>query len=466
MLTEDKRSQLDGIVQKMTSDNESEDDIQFVVNDFKSKYDKPVQQEKSLLDATLQGLTNIPSSAYNVGKSMLQTVVKPVETGHNIAEIISGATGGSKNNGEAERQKWELFKQALKERYGGWSNIKNTLATDPVGLGMDASSLLTGGGSLAAKLPGMVGKVGTATANVGRAIEPFNVVKKGVGLIPTENVALGLYKSAIKPPAVTKKFTLAEQNEVLREGMNAGIMPTQFGIDKLQGLIDDINGSISSKIKMGSEQGLVISPNNIITRLDDLKAFYENMPDSAPYIEAIKKVENGLIYKGTFKYKKGIPLDKAQDMKTTIYTVLKKSYGELSDATKEANKNVARGLKEELVSIYPELKELNKQDSLYLKLEPMIEKAVGRIDKRDIMGIGTPIAGGAVASIAGGHAGATAMLLKAVLDHPNVKAYLAIALNKAKKGGIGKGMIDQRLQSYVAGKLTEFVNQEPLDNKQ
>jgi hypothetical protein len=41
MLSEDSRSRLDGIVQQMAANNESDADIQFVVSDFKSKYDTP-----------------------------------------------------------------------------------------------------------------------------------------------------------------------------------------------------------------------------------------------------------------------------------------------------------------------------------------------------------------------------------------------------------------------------------------
>lgn len=40
ILLEEDRTRLDGIVQEMIGNNESEDDIQFVVNDFKSKYGK------------------------------------------------------------------------------------------------------------------------------------------------------------------------------------------------------------------------------------------------------------------------------------------------------------------------------------------------------------------------------------------------------------------------------------------
>ena len=38
VLAEDHRKKLDEIVSQMTSNKESEDDISFVVNDFKSKY--------------------------------------------------------------------------------------------------------------------------------------------------------------------------------------------------------------------------------------------------------------------------------------------------------------------------------------------------------------------------------------------------------------------------------------------
>ena len=38
-LTEEQRKRLDGIVQEMINNEESEANIQFVVNDFKSKYE-------------------------------------------------------------------------------------------------------------------------------------------------------------------------------------------------------------------------------------------------------------------------------------------------------------------------------------------------------------------------------------------------------------------------------------------
>jgi hypothetical protein len=269
-----------------------------------------------------------------------------------------------------------------------------------------------------------------------------------------DNIPMRLYESAIKPPAPSAKFSRLDQQAVLQEGLNAGITPSQFGIDKLEGLIDDINSQITNKINTGAKNGRTVNTTDIAQRLDAAEEIFRDLPNPKPYLDAIDEVRQG------FLSSKGqtMTIDKAQKMKTSIYRVLRDSYGELSTATKEANKQIARGAKEELQLIFPELKNLNKQESLYLKLEPMIEKAAGRIDKRDLMGIGTPIAGAAVSAVAGPAAGKMAWLLKAVLDNPNMKAHLAILLNKANKGGMGKGYIDQRLATYIASKANETQN--------
>lgn len=70
MLQEQDRSKLDGIVQQMQSNNESDDYIQNVVNDFKSKYDKPspegfLQQTGNFLKSRFQNLQNVTGLGQN-----------------------------------------------------------------------------------------------------------------------------------------------------------------------------------------------------------------------------------------------------------------------------------------------------------------------------------------------------------------------------------------------------------------
>ena len=46
-LSDTQRAKLDDIVQRMAANGESDDDIQFVVNDFKTKYAAPEREQET-----------------------------------------------------------------------------------------------------------------------------------------------------------------------------------------------------------------------------------------------------------------------------------------------------------------------------------------------------------------------------------------------------------------------------------
>lgn len=90
MLTEDKRTQLDGIVQQMVANKESDQNIQAVVDDFKTKYS--TQTKGSGL------LSRIGSSLAERGKAIKESLVaskeqqiSPTQAGLNIAGQVVGA---------------------------------------------------------------------------------------------------------------------------------------------------------------------------------------------------------------------------------------------------------------------------------------------------------------------------------------------------------------------------------------
>jgi hypothetical protein len=122
-------------------------------------------------------------------------------------------------------------------------------------------------------------------------------------------------------------------------------------------------------------------------------------------------------------------------MKQGTYQALgSKAYGEVKGASIEAQKALARGLKEEIANQFPEIGNLNADESRLLDLQPVLEKAVNRISNHQLIGIGTPVAGAATQAVTGsGGAGVVAAVLKAVLDNPNVKSRLAISISKAQK---------------------------------
>jgi len=92
MLPEDKRKQLDGIVQKMVQNKESDDNIRFVVDDFKKKYTpietEPTTKKMPLLTNPQGGFgTAVKDVAVGAGKSFIRG-------GRDIANLAQGLGKG------------------------------------------------------------------------------------------------------------------------------------------------------------------------------------------------------------------------------------------------------------------------------------------------------------------------------------------------------------------------------------
>ena len=192
-------------------------------------------------------------------------------------------------------------------------------------------------------------------------------------------------------------------------------------------MIDDVNDTIRQNIVSRASKGKVIKTDAVIAKLDDLKQFYSNTIDPQPFLDDI----NALADRVKTVHGKTIPLDKAQAIKQTTYALIRKHYGEMKSLNIEAQKALARGIKDEIVRVYPEIANLNAKDSALINLQDSLERAVGRITNRDIMGIGVPIK--TTAGAVQGKPGALAGLTMGLIDTPTIKARLALALSKAKK---------------------------------
>jgi hypothetical protein len=86
---------------------------------------------------------------------------------------------------------------------------------------------------------------------------------------------------------------------------------------------------------------------------------------------------------------KDIPIKTAQEMKQGTYRAIgSKPYGELKGAETEAQKALARGLKEEIAKMAPEVRHLNAEESKMLNAMPMLERRVLREADKNITGLG------------------------------------------------------------------------------
>lgn len=306
-----------------------------------------------------------------------------------------------------------------------------------------------------------------AMRNAALAAGGTSAVTNAVGeMLPTaQKAAERMYGSALKPPP---SMDAAERRAIINTGLREGIVLDDGVVENVQKKISELNDKIAEGIKERSAAGATVDPTIVAKTTDRAlnlaktqvnpdadvaavnnarKEFLENHSTDAPYsgirpgtasdadVDAIGKMvpsgENGVT-----KIPQDIPLGDAQKLKTGTYRKLKDSYGEQASASREAQKDLARGLKEEIVKAFPEIANLNAKESALLRLESSLERFAGREGNKQLIGLGTPMA--ASAAHAMGAPVIPLTLLKAALEMPSVKSRLAIALAKAARApGVG-----------------------------
>ena len=147
-------------------------------------------------EVPLESLSNIPSSAVNTASNLAHMVAHPIDT---VKGAWDAAAGGmvnleaypvSKLTGKSHKEAVDFLTNldanpdAVKHavvtandvgghmaaRYGGWEEIKRTMAEDPVGAALDISALLSGGAGLARKAGAGPMMDAAANTRVGRAV--------------------------------------------------------------------------------------------------------------------------------------------------------------------------------------------------------------------------------------------------------------------------------------------------------
>lgn len=167
MLPEDKRVQLDDIVQQMIQNKESDSNIRFVVDDFKKKYNQPIEKRAEVenpydasfpatgketpLEAGMKAIGNVPSSTFGLVKGVVGAVAHPIQTLKGIGSIGLGGVQKVIPGEQGSEESFNQFTGLLKDRYGSLENLQKTAIDDPVGFGADVVGLFTGGAALVGK---------------------------------------------------------------------------------------------------------------------------------------------------------------------------------------------------------------------------------------------------------------------------------------------------------------------------
>ena len=245
-----------------------------------------VQQTEDvpLADVPLTALKNVPGSAVQLGKNIITPLLKPVQTAKDIYSLGESIVGVIQPGEQGNEETARAVGQFLANRYGSLNAIKNTFANDPVGILADVSILFTGGGSLAARAPGIAGKVGQGVKTVGQTIDPITQTGKVVGNVGGKvgknvlGLTTGVGSEAIKTAYAAGKTGGATQKaftDNLR-GNVSGDVAREQAISALQKMRSDK----TTKYKKGMKDiELDKTPinfdkvENIVLKFDDAKSF-------------------------------------------------------------------------------------------------------------------------------------------------------------------------------------------------
>lgn len=167
-----------------------------------------------------------------------------------------------------------------------------------------------------------------------------------------------LMQKALKPTASLVSEYKTSAPKLVQTLLDEGVSVTQAGMEKLQKLFDATNADIRDAVANAPGS---IEKNTIAARVLPTASKVAQQVNPAADLQAVgdtvEQFMNHPVYKGA------LSIPEAQAMKQGTYQQIGKKYGEVSSAAIEAQKALARGLKEEIAAEVPGLAGLNTRDS-------------------------------------------------------------------------------------------------------
>lgn len=167
-----------------------------------------------------------------------------------------------------------------------------------------------------------------------------------------------LMQSALKPTVADLKTGRAAKavDTLLERGIN----PTQGGVQQLKSHIDELNGQVEDII---SKSTATVNKADVGAHLRSTWDAFKNQVNPQADLDTIRKAWDSFKNHPALAGKLEIPIQTAQSMKQGTYAQIGKKYGQMGSAEIEAQKGLARGLKEEISKAAPEVAAINKTES-------------------------------------------------------------------------------------------------------
>lgn len=199
-----------------------------------------------------------------------------------------------------------------------------------------------------------------AGAVIGGALPGAAMVAGKAGEYAADALQSGAKKmmqSALKPTIA--QLRTGDAQAAIDTLLKYGINPTKGGVENMRGMIGDLNTDIADRIA-GSSASL--NKADVLKSLDGVRSQFAKQVSPTADLSAIENVANDFAAHPALQGEQ-IPVQLAQELKQGTYRVLAKKYGQIGSAETEAQKGLARGLKEGIADAVPEVGALNAQES-------------------------------------------------------------------------------------------------------
>ena len=175
-------------------------------------------------------------------------------------------------------------------------------------------------------------------------------------------------QSAVKP--TIEQLRKGEAKVAIDTLLDYGISPTQGGVEKIRATLDDLNSQIAGKIA-GSKA--TINKSDVLGYLGDINRKFANQVSPTSDLAAVSGIADDFIAH-PLASGQTISVPMAQNLKQGTYKALKGKYGEAGSAATEAQKALARGLKDEIGKAVPDIVPLNAEEARLLKTLGVAER--------------------------------------------------------------------------------------------
>lgn len=239
-------------------------------------------------------------------------------------------------------------------------------------------------------------------------------------------MAASAYQRAMRPSL--SKRNIGKIPSIIETGLKEGIALSERGVQKVSDTIDSLEESLGNAIAKAGEKGMKIKTATLLPFVQEAKNQIKNISDVAYAEKAVRDID--AIYANfRKKYGASIPVEIAQEIKTSTYRWLKDAYGELSSPVKEANKQLVRGLKEGIVDVAPRVRSINPRLKKLYEFDEALSRAKGRIGNLNLLGLGAKIF--AAAGVAGGtKLGPILATIDFLLTSPSARSRRAIVYDR------------------------------------